>query len=89
MKKIPKPKEYTSKLIEDLMKSIPLESKLKTSNEMMFIDLLSYLGYREDKMWDETNEEENNLLRKISEKAEELTKRQIEIFNKWKKDNNS
>lgn len=67
--------------VDNLLKNISLENRLKVLNEMAFINLLTELGYREDKMWSES---ENDNLRKICFLAEKLMKEQILEIKEWK-----
>ena len=69
------------KTIKELMKDIPLETKLKVSNEMAFINLIVELGYREDKTW---TDEEDELLSKLMSLAGEHTESQLKIINEHK-----
>jgi hypothetical protein len=75
-----------SPLIEKILKETPLETRLKVSNEMAFIMLITDLGFRENKMWDENDPKEMELLGKICKFAIEHTKNQIETIEEWKKD---
>ena len=45
-----------SKVIERMLKKIPLEIKIQVACEMAFINLLSELGYREGAWTDEEDE---------------------------------
>lgn len=38
-------------IVEQLLKRIPLHTRLKVSNEFAFMNLITELGYREDKYW--------------------------------------
>jgi len=58
----------------ELINNIPLETKIKVGNEMAFINLITELGYRPDRMW---TDEENELLNKLLKLAGEHTKRQL------------
>jgi hypothetical protein len=69
-----------SKIYENLIKECPLETRLTVLNQMIFMDLLTEMGYREDVIWTEA-EAEN--LRILCEAAEKATSEQIETFNKW------
>ena len=75
-----------SKLIDKILKETPLAIRLKVSNEMAFIMLITDLGFREDKMWDESNEEDNILLAKLMKFAKEHTDNQLKSIERWKKD---
>ncbi len=69
-----------SKIFEKRIKEIPLEIRLNVLNQMVFIDLLTEMGYREDVMWTEAEDEK---LKILCESAEKATQEQIETFNKW------
>lgn len=69
--------------IEKILKETPLKVRLQVSNEMMFISLLSKLGFRENKMWEES---ENEMLSKICKLAEEHTEHQLKQIRKWQDD---
>lgn len=71
-----------SKILEDIGKNIPLETKLKVSNEMAFIDLIVELGYREDKAW---TDDEDELLSKLMLLAEKHTESQMKYIREEKK----
>lgn len=75
-----------SKIAEKILKETPLEVRLKVSNEMAFIMLLSELGYRENKMWDESDEKEMEILHKLCEFAKKHTASQIREIKEWEKD---
>ena len=61
--------------IAKILKDIPLKTRLKVLNEMAFIDLISELGYREDKMW---TDEEDELLSKLCKLAMKHTENILE-----------
>lgn len=56
-----------SKVTEKILKETPLKTRLKVSTQMAFISLLSELGYRENKMWSEDEEETLNKLFNLPE----------------------
>jgi hypothetical protein len=72
-----------SDLIKEILKQTPLETRLKVLNEMMFIDLITEMGFREDKMW---TEEENDQLSKLCNLAKKLTDLQLTEIKKWEED---
>lgn len=72
-----------NELINNLLKSMDLESRLKIDNEFAFIELITLLGYREEKFW---TEEENEILGKLMKFAEVIAKRQIKTVKRWEKD---
>jgi len=69
-------------VLERLRKKIPLETRLNVNNEAFLINAIFELGYREDKMW---TDDEQDTLDKICELAEKLTKEQLKIIEKYKK----
>ncbi len=75
-----------SKLISKLLKETPLETRLKVGNEMAFIMLITELGYRENKMWDENDEKDNEILNKLLKFAKEHTENQMKTIERWKED---
>lgn len=70
-------------LISDIAKNVPLKTRIKVSNEMAFINLIVELGYREDKMW---TDDENELLDKLSVLAQEHTDSILKYIEEWNKD---
>ncbi len=66
-----------SKILERILHETPLSIKLKVSNEMAFIMLLTELGFRENKMWDERDEKEQEVLAKLIAFAEKHTDSQL------------
>ena len=61
--------------IRKLLEDIPLKTRLKVLNEMAFIDLITELGYREEKMW---SDEEDELLSKLCKLALKHTENILE-----------
>jgi hypothetical protein len=72
-----------SPILEKIRKETPLETRLSVLNKMMFIDLLSTLGFRKDKYW---TPEEDPLLSKLCEHAQKLTNMQLEDIKEWEED---
>ena len=72
-----------SKAFEKLVKEVPLKTRIKVANEMAFINLIVELGYREDKMW---TDDENELLGKICVLAQKNTDSILKDIEEWKKD---
>jgi hypothetical protein len=70
-------------LIREIAKNIPLKTRIKVSNEMAFINLITELNYREDKMW---TDDENELLSKLCVLAQEHTDNILKDIEEWKKD---
>jgi len=70
-------------LISKLLKETSLQIRLEVDNEFAFINLITELGFREDKMWEEC---EDPMLCKLMNLAHELAKRQIKTIKRWEKD---
>ena len=68
---------------EEILSNISLKEKINVLNQMAFIDLLTELGYREDKMW--TNDEDE-ILAKLCSLAEKHTENIMEEINHEKQD---
>lgn len=66
-----------------LLKETPLDIRLDVINDMCFIDLITELGYREEKAW---TEEENEVLHKICKAARKHTLRILQTIQEWEKD---
>jgi len=64
-----------SKIFERIRKKTKLSNKLQVLNEMAFIDLLTVLGYRKDKMW---TPDEDEILQKLIDYAKKHTKHQLD-----------
>ena len=77
--------EYTSELIESISKSIDLKSRLQVRTEMAFIELIHVLGYREDKMWTDSKED-NEMLQKIHDFSVQITDDHLESIKEWEDD---
>ena len=65
-------------ITDEILKNTSLESKLKVMNEMAFINLITELGYRKDRMWTDS---ENDLLQKLCDLAKEHTDNIIKKIN--------
>lgn len=72
-----------SKAMTEMVKNIPLKTRIKVSTEMAFIDLITKLGYRPNKMW---TDDEQHLLDKLCGLADELSTDLIKEFEQWQKD---
>lgn len=72
-----------NEIVARLLKKIPLEIRLKVSTEMAMIDLLTEMGYREDKAW---TEEEDEKLHILVQAAERLTKWHLKEIKQWEED---
>ena len=70
-----------SNTLNNLLKRIPLKTKIKVLNEMAFITLLSELGFRENKMWTPDEDELLAKLMEYSEKHTEHLMKEIEEHN--------
>jgi hypothetical protein len=68
---------------KEMTKSVPLKNRLKVCTEMSFINLIVELGYREDKMW---TDDENELLGKLMKLANEHTGYILDTIAEWKAD---
>jgi len=68
-------------LIDKVLSEVPLITKLKVNNEIALIELLTEMGYRENKTW---SNDENEKLSILVRRAEELSKSQIEILEQYK-----
>lgn len=77
--------EYTSELIESISKSIDLKSRLQVRTEMAFIELITLLGYREDKMWTDSKED-GEMLQKIYDFSVKITEDHLESIKEWEDD---
>lgn len=67
----------------EILKNNSLETRLKVSNEIAFINLLTELGFRESKSW---TPEEDEMLGKLCQFAHKHTQHQLEQIEQWKKD---
>ena len=69
--------------IKKAMKQIPLSTRLDVLIEMSIIDIITKLGYREDKYW---TDDENDKLSKIIKLSKELRKDILKEIERWKSD---
>lgn len=65
-------------IINKIREEIKLKTDIKVVNEMGFIDLITSLGYREDKMW---SDNEDELLQKLCDLAENHTELIVKQIN--------
>lgn len=72
-----------SPIIEEILKKISLETRLRVSTEMAMIDLLTEMGYRENRAW---TEEEDEKLHILVQAAERLTKWHLKEIKQWEED---
>ena len=63
-----------------LKKKISLKNRLYITNFMTMIDVIVEAGYREDKGWDDSEDEQILI---ISEHAKKLTKEQLKLIKKY------
>jgi len=68
-----------SEIVNRIRMKIGLKTKLKISNQMAFISLITDMGYREDKMW---SDEDEHILHKICKLADQHTQNQLELIEK-------
>jgi hypothetical protein len=66
-----------NKILDEQIKNIPLENKIRVSNQMAFIDLIVELGFREDKAW---TDDEDEFLEKLMNLANEHTETQLKLI---------
>ena len=74
-------------IIKSLINETPIKSVLQVNNEMMMIDLITKLGYRDEVAW-EDNAEDNKKLSIICNFAERLADIQFREFEDLLKINN-
>ena len=67
-----------SKIAEDILNNIPVETKIKILTEFAFINLIHELGFREEKYW---SDDESEILNKILELAKKHSENIIKIIN--------
>jgi hypothetical protein len=67
----------------EIIKNIPLKTRIKVATEMAFIELITELGYRENKAWTES---ESDTHVKLCNEAKKHTEHTLEIFYEWEKD---
>jgi len=66
-----------------ILKETPLNIRLNVINEFAFIDLITELGYREEKAW---TDEENETLSRLMNLAKKLTLRTLQEIQQWEQD---
>jgi hypothetical protein len=72
-----------SKVVDRMMKNMPLKTRLKVSIEMFLINFLTDAGFREDKFW---GDDDDSLLKKICKHAEKMADSHMENIEEWRKD---
>lgn len=77
-----KDEELNSK-INEIMGKISLKTRFSVSIEMEFITLLTDLGYREEKMW---TDDEDDKLQTICDSSKKLAEHLIKEMEKWEND---
>lgn len=70
-------------IINEIRKKCPLRNRLRVLNEIAFISLLTELGFREDKMW---SDDEDEMLQKLCDFAEKHTLDQLNEIKEWEVD---
>jgi hypothetical protein len=70
-------------MIDKLLKETPLETRLRVSFQMSFINLITELGYRESKMW---GSDEDETLKKLCDLAENLLNDTLQNIKEWEND---
>lgn len=68
---------------DDIIKNIPLRTRIRVINEMELIDALTELGFREDRSW---GDDEQELLNKIIEHSSKHTDYIMKEIKQWEKD---
>jgi len=74
-----KVRNYDSSILNELLSECTLENELQILNEFAFINLLSILGFREDKMWTKDEEE---LYAKLYNASQQHTQDILNLINK-------
>ena len=69
--------------LDKIVKRIPIETRIRVSSEMAFINLIVELGYRENKTW---SDDEDELLGKLCKLAKEHTDDILKTIDEWEKD---
>jgi hypothetical protein len=73
-------------IVKELLRQTTLETRLKVSIEMTFIQMLVELGFIESRPWDDENEEDNRILKIILDTAEKESKYLAKQVKKWQAD---
>lgn len=76
-------KETEGSMITDWLKEnpTPLDIRIRVSNQMAFINLITELGYREDKIWTPDEHELLNKLMNLAEKHTQDILQEIKEYN--------
>lgn len=72
--------------LNEILKTIPLDIEIHTAIEMGLITFIHDNGFREEKMWNENNEDDNKLLASICNFSDKLTSELIDIIKNGKND---
>ena len=43
-------------IVDKILENIPVETEIEVENQLAFINLIHKLGYRDEKMWDKTDD---------------------------------
>lgn len=76
-----KAKQANNSAFHEVLKSTPLKTKIKVINKVAFITLLTKLGLRENKVWEDA---ENEMLDKLTKFSDRHTKRILKEIKKHK-----
>jgi hypothetical protein len=60
---------------------IPLDVRIRVTTQMAFIDLITELGYREDKSWGPDEDETLNKLMKLANEYAKDVLKELEEYN--------
>ncbi len=74
-----------STILQDILKETPLEIRIKVCLEAMLITSLVDMGFRESRMWNDSDED-NELLQKIHKSAKQTTEWLLEDIKQWEDD---
>ena len=73
-------------LIKETLIDIPLETRFRILLEVFYLNLITDLGFREEKMWNEYDKDDMELLNKILDAARKNSKTFVEEVEEWMKD---
>ena len=76
-------KDMKSKIVEDILTRTPLKTRIEVDIQASFLNLITELGYRESKCW---TEDEDPILKKLTELANKTTDYIMESINEWERD---
>lgn len=69
-------------ILSEALKNIPLDTEIKITIEMSLIQFLVNNGFREEKMWNENDKKDMELLSKIMDFSKTLTNDIMEYIKK-------